>query len=137
MSGKPGIAQGDLSTAATSLHNGEWKAATVLAGAASEALLLWALAQDEAASLLAARTAAKPEKRPMLEWGLETMIGVAEDRKLIGEATAKQGRLGKDFRNLIHPGRAVRTRQICDKATAYGAIAAAEAIARDLKAKFA
>lgn len=31
----------DISTATSALHNGEWKAATVLAGAAAEALLLW------------------------------------------------------------------------------------------------
>lgn len=30
----------DMSTAASALHNGEWKAATVMAGAATEALLL-------------------------------------------------------------------------------------------------
>ena len=33
----------DISTATSALHNGEWKAATVLAGAASEALLLLAI----------------------------------------------------------------------------------------------
>jgi hypothetical protein len=33
----------DISTATSAFHNGEWKAATVLAGAASEALLLWAI----------------------------------------------------------------------------------------------
>ena len=36
----------DVSSATTALHNGEWKAATVLAGAAAEALLLWAISQS-------------------------------------------------------------------------------------------
>jgi hypothetical protein len=39
----------DISTATSSLQNGEWKAATVLAGAAAEALLLWAI-KDQLAS---------------------------------------------------------------------------------------
>jgi hypothetical protein len=33
----------DVSTASSALHNGEWKAATVLAGSAVEALLLWVI----------------------------------------------------------------------------------------------
>jgi hypothetical protein len=32
--------------------------------------------------------------------------------------TAIQARLAKDFRNLIHPGRAQRTNEVCDKAAA-------------------
>jgi len=52
--------------------------------------------------------------------------------KLISDDTAKLVRLAKDFRNLIHPGRAARLGQKCDRATALGALAAMEAVARDL-----
>jgi hypothetical protein len=41
----------DISTANQALANGEWKAATVLAGSVVEALLLWALQQTPAADL--------------------------------------------------------------------------------------
>ena len=41
------------------LTNGEWKAATVLAGSAAEALLLWALKQRLAADIGTAVAAAK------------------------------------------------------------------------------
>ncbi|MCI1909012.1 MAG: hypothetical protein LKI99_04780 [Acetobacter fabarum] len=40
--------------------------------------------------------------------------------------------IAKDFRNLIHPGRAQRLGQVCDRATALTALAAVESIARDL-----
>ncbi len=42
----------DLSAAESALHNGEWKAATVLAGSAIEALLLWSvITQHKAADI--------------------------------------------------------------------------------------
>src|SRR5262249_31478570 len=41
----------DMSTANQALANGEWKAATVLAGSVIEALLLWALQQEPAPAL--------------------------------------------------------------------------------------
>ena len=45
---------------------------------------------------------------------------------------ATQTRLAKDFRNLIHPGRAQRQGQTCDRATALSAVAAVEHIVRCL-----
>jgi hypothetical protein len=126
----------DLSTAASSLHNGEWKAATVIAGAACEALLLWALDHDRGQAEGAAKSLPKPPKNGLEHWGLDTMIVVAHELRLIQEDTAKQAEIAKNFRNLIHPGRARRTQQPCDKATAYAGIAAAEAIARDLESVF-
>jgi hypothetical protein len=48
--------------------------------------------------------------------------------KLIEDDTAKLVRRAKDFRNLIHPERAARLRQRCDRSTALTALAAVEAV---------
>lgn len=66
-------------------------------------------------------------------WGLHEYVELALHLKLIENDTAKLVRLAKDFRNLIHPGRAARLGQKCDRSTAHGAIAAMEGVARDLK----
>ena len=65
-------------------------------------------------------------------WHLHEYVEVAAHLGVIKPETATLVRLAKDFRNLIHPGRAVRLGQNCDRATALGALAAVEAVARDL-----
>ena len=130
----------DISAASSNLHSGEWKGATVLAGSAAEALLLSAI-QDrktkqevEAAwRTLAAGPRQASQRVPKPEtWSLHEYIEVALALDLITEETAIQTRLGKGFRNLVHPGRAQRLGQTCDRATALSAIAAVEHIVRDL-----
>jgi len=128
----------DISTANRNLIEREWKAAAIFAGAATEALLLWAIdEQDKKATGSIAQIVGamklppnKPDKR--LKWTLAEMIRVAEAAKLIENETVKQASLANDFRNLIHPGRVLRLDKKPDRARALGALAAAEAVARDL-----
>jgi len=66
------------------LHNGEWKAATVLAGAVAEALLLWALQTRATASdieIIAKKKNKKidMQKRPLEEWYLSDLIDFASE----------------------------------------------------------
>ncbi len=117
----------DISAATRDLAQGEWKGATVLAGSALEALLLWAL--QEYGGRNPGAVAGAPET-----WGLQQLIPVAAELKLITADTATQAMLAKNFRNLIHPGRTTRLGQRCDRATALTALAAVEAVARDLAA---
>lgn len=119
----------DISTATTSFHNAEWKGATVLAGSAAEALLLWSINKKPKSELQA--ISSKPTQ-PLERWDLADYIDVAEKLEIIGKETAIQARLAKEFRNLIHPGRERRTGQACNKATAYTALAAVEHIVWDL-----
>ena len=65
-------------------------------------------------------------------WHLHEYIEVAAHLGIVKPDTATLVRLAKDFRNLIHPGRAARLGQKCDRATTLGALAAVEAVARDL-----
>jgi hypothetical protein len=129
----------DIGAVTRALSNGEWKAATVLAGSAAEALLLWALKQQPPAAITSAIAllsasgglTAKPD--PNLDrWNLYEFIQVAEKLGIIKPNTAKQTRLAKDFRNFIHPGVAQRLGEKCDRATAFSAVAGMEHVVRDL-----
>jgi hypothetical protein len=112
----------DISTATSALHNGEWKAATVLAGAAAEALLLWAV--TNAASLT--NFAQKPKGSPK-DWGLGNLIAAANALTLIKPNTSQQTTLAQNFRRrqqkLVQsnrcktgPGKAVAGRPVASVA---------------------
>jgi hypothetical protein len=88
----------DLSTATSALHNGEWKASTVLAGSVVEALLLWAI-QSNSGSMTTLTS--KPKSAPE-NWMINELIDVSLSLNLMEKDTATQTRLAKDFRNLIH-----------------------------------
>lgn len=130
----------DISAAHSNLHNGEWKGATILAGSAAEALLLWAIQNrkttkeaNAALQMLASGPQRISPRDPNPEtWSLHEYIEVAMALGLITADTAAQARLAKGFRNLVHPGRAQRLGEKCDRATALSAIAAVEHIVRDL-----
>jgi hypothetical protein len=129
----------DISAANQALSNGEWKAATVLAGATVEALLFWALKQQSSteistaiSNLISTSILSSDPGNDIEKWSLHHLIEVANDLDTIKNTTADQARLAKNFRNLIHPGRATRLGQICDRGTALSAIAAIEHVVRDL-----
>ena len=132
----------DISGANRDLTQGEWKGATVLAGSSIEALLLWALQEYEkqrpgarAVGITALRGSKILTSQPdanLERWDLHEYVEVAAHLAIIKPNTATLVRLAKDFRNLIHPGRAIRLGQKCDRATALGALAAVEAVVRDL-----
>lgn len=69
-------------------------------------------------------------------WVLHQYIEIAAELGLVEAATAVQARLAKDFRNLIHPGRAINKQEVCDRGTALSANAAVELVSRDLRARF-
>jgi hypothetical protein len=123
----------DVGAASQALHNGEWKAATVLAGAAIEALLHWKLGQFPATERHnAAKTLQKTPPADLDRWGLEQYIEAAGVLNLIKPDTVKAANLARDFRNLIHPGRAARLAAECNRATALSALAGLEHVIRDL-----
>jgi hypothetical protein len=134
----------DLGTVNRALSNSEWKAATVLAGSLVEALLLWAVGtkseveiRESVKASLESKQLTKPPAAEAENWSLSQMIEISQQLGLVSEPTACQVRLAKDFRNLIHPGRAVRLRQECNRATAFTAVAAVEHVALDLTKAFA
>jgi hypothetical protein len=130
----------DISAATRDLGIDEWKGATVLAGAAVEALLLWAVKQQPSPSVLVAIAALKAPTGPLNRspdsnpenWDLHEFTEVAAQLRVIEPETAVQVRQARNFRNLIHPGRAARLGQKCDRGTALAALAAVEFVVRDL-----
>jgi len=129
----------DISATNQALSNGEWKAATVLAGSVIEALLLWELIQHDQEEVKGAINALLDEKilnidpgRNLDKWKLHSFIEVAAKLEAIGKDTAQQARLAREYRNLIHPGREKRLGQKCDRGTALSAVAAVERVIRDL-----
>ena len=124
----------DISAANRALHDGLWKAATVLAAAATEALLLWAITERKSELEVEAARAARIPKagKDPNGWDLNHYVPVAEEVGLIKTETATQATLARKFRNFIHPGRSARLAQVCDKGTAHSALAAVELVVRDL-----
>jgi len=121
------------------LANGEWKAATVLAGSAIEALLLWSLQQRPAADITTAiaalTTSGELTRQPnanLERWDLHEFTEVAANLGIIKTDTATETRLAREFRNLIHPGRAQRLGQKCDRGTALSSVAALDHVVRDI-----
>jgi hypothetical protein len=63
---------------------------------------------------------------------LHQFIEVAADLGVLKPDTCSAARLAQNFRNLIHPGRAARLAQTCDRATAHSAVGALLHVIRDL-----
>jgi hypothetical protein len=130
----------DVGAVNRALNNAEWKAATVLAGAAIEALLHWRLqeplpgatAVQAAVATLMGSNAIKDPGKNIDRWELHHFIEVAAHLRLIKQDTCSATQLARNFRNLIHPGRAARLSLTCDRATAYSAVGAMEHVIRDL-----
>jgi hypothetical protein len=133
----------DFATTRSALLNEEWKPATVIAGSLLEALLLWAIKQKPASEVQAACSSAvsrkglsKAPRGDPLRWDLHECIEIATELSLIEADSTGQARLAKDFRNLIHPGRALLKERDCDRGSALAANAAVELVARDLRRRF-
>ncbi|PYT47650.1 MAG: hypothetical protein DMG44_17835 [Acidobacteria bacterium] len=133
------ILRSDIGAVTRALANGEWKAVTVLAGSTIEALLLWDLQTHCAAHIRTAATALvanktfskQPPSNPE-NWVLHHYIEVSAHLNRISKETAIQARLARHFRNLIHPGLALRLRETCDRGTAHSSFAALDHTVRDL-----
>jgi hypothetical protein len=65
-------------------------------------------------------------------WELHHFIEVAGHLELLKPDTCSAARLARSFTNLIHPGRAARPAQTCDRATARSAIGALQHVIQDL-----
>jgi hypothetical protein len=131
----------DISAVERALSNGEWKAATVLAGSVIEALLLWKVGTLPVAQVDAARqcaidtgalTAKAPKVRDLDEWRLHHFAEVVPFLGFLKADTIAETQLARRFRNLIHPAVTQRTRAVCDRGTARAAAAALEHLVRDL-----
>jgi hypothetical protein len=106
----------DIAAADAAFAGQGWKATTVLGGAVVEALLLWAIVQRTRSEVSDAIIKLKTVKRlsPKIGsdpqgWSLEIYKVVAEELGIISDNAVLLITLAQGFRNLIHPGKAIRT----------------------------
>jgi len=97
----------------TAYDGGAWKAAQVIGGSIVETLLL--------DYLLAEGTLGDQDEANFKS--LESLIVNAFKAKLISERVKEQALLIKRYRNLIHQGKALRTREKCDRNSAMTTVA--------------
>jgi hypothetical protein len=131
----------DIGAIDRAIAHAEWKAATVLAGAAIEALLLWRLDVPPPTdaditkainSLLTKGTLTGTLPSNREKWTLSQFVEVTGELKLLSDKTVSAARLCNSYRNLIHPGRVRRLREKCNRGTALLAVAALEHVVNDL-----
>jgi hypothetical protein len=115
----------DVSWASSALRNGEWKAATVLAGSVVEAMLFWELQQHPADAV-----PSDLDRRYLPEY-----IAAAEKLRCLRGDTIIAARLAQNYRNLIHQGRSIRLGEACDRGTAHVSIGALDHVVRDFENK--
>lgn len=117
---------GDVGAASRALDASEWKTANVMAGAALEALLHWKLSTISQSAREASPAAPiyKGAKKALEDFVLHDCIVLAEGLSIITADDAKASMLTKDYRNLIHPGRAARIGTTCSRSTAHVAVGA-------------
>jgi hypothetical protein len=131
----------EIGSVESAIGNGEWKAATVLAGSVIEALLLWRLRQFDEQEVvealdrcLAARALKhRPKWSDLLKWTLPEMIETSAELKVLRPRTVISARQSKDFRNLIHPGKMLASDAECNRGTAFSAMAALDFVVADLR----
>ncbi len=141
----------DLSQSRRALDRGDFKAATVLAGAAVEALLLHTLEGISEPRRQMARKAwgsdgkrssdARPRKgdppADLGDWTLVELTWVARYCDAISAEAAAAADVARDYRNLIHPGKARRLSVPADEGTAHSAFGAAVRVAAELEQRAA
>lgn len=142
--------RGDIDTSHRALGNGEHKAAAVLAGSVIEALLLWALqrlrpspdyaagyaVEIASANARRAKTGIGPLKKfnaAATWWSLEQFVAISREAGILAVQTADAADVARDFRNLIHPGKAERTGMKPTRGSAGLAVGAMDRVVEELE----
>jgi hypothetical protein len=134
----------DISAVSTNLQSGEWKGATILAGSCCEALLLYGLQTREtkvpgsvakAVAVIAWPGSNSPKAADLLHrsWDLFSYTEAAHHLGLITDTTRCELGPARDYRNLIHPAKAIREKVRCDRGTAFIGSGALEHVISDLR----
>jgi hypothetical protein len=138
------MVQLDISAISVDLQSGEWQGATIFAGSCCETLLLYALQTVEArqngsiASAVGAikwghRQSPDPLNLTGTSWNLSLYSEVSEHLKVISTTTRSEVDRSRDYRNLIHPAKAIREQVTFDRGTAFIGVGALEHVIRDLR----
>jgi hypothetical protein len=111
--------ENEITAAWASFNSRTWLGASTFAGAAMEAVLLWALQRSASEKTF---TKAK----------LVELINAAAAARLISQETATIAHAARDARNLVHPGKVAETGVSCSKASSLTALAGLYRVIEDL-----
>jgi hypothetical protein len=130
----------DIATAVSALGNADYKAAAVMAGSVAEALLLSLISEfNEAARSEAGerwQLGTPGRRQPPADlrlWSFAEYIGVGAELQIIGPKTSQALDLLKEYRNLIHPGRAERLKDANTRGNTTLAVGAMLMLVDDLR----
>jgi hypothetical protein len=111
--------ENQIAAAWASFNSRTWLGATTFAGAAMEAVLLWAMQRSA------------PDKT-FTKARLVELLDVAAAAGLISRETAAIAHAARDARNLVHPGKVAETGVACSKASSLTALAGLYRVIEDL-----
>ncbi len=121
------------------LNTRQWKAAMVIGGSLIEALLCFVLQTHRKEAVAALKKLQQQGKLVQKTsddlnwWHLKEYVTVAHDMGVLQDRTKKLALLAGEYRNLIHPGKAVREQADCTKGTAFGVVGAVLVVIEDLR----
>jgi len=118
--------QADYDEMETCYNNKCWKSVLILSGSIIEATLI---------DYLIGLNNPKYKKQKLLQWDLKTAIKTCFGERIISEKAKNLSDVVKDYRNLIHPGRAIRTKTIVDDNDASVSKALVDIIIREISEK--
>ena len=118
--------ESDYQELLVAINGGAWKAAHVLAGSIVEAILL--------DCLVAIKYDGKSEET-ILKMTLADAVNACKKEGYLSLRAADLSSVVRDYRNLIHPGKVVRTKEEVDKDSAVVAQALVAMIIKDIAAK--
>ena len=84
-----------------------WKSSIILSGGAIEAILLDLLSKD---AVKAKKSNKAPQEKDLSKWDLNDLIEVAVETDLVDGEAAKLSHSVRDYRNLVHPGKEMRSK---------------------------
>lgn len=112
----------DYSEMLSAIEHSAYKSTHILAGSIVEAMLIDTLVASEHVS-----------KQDGLKMSLAQAIATAREKGIISETTAELCSVVKEYRNLIHPGRAIRLRETPTADSAQVAKALVAIVAREIE----
>ncbi len=115
--------ESDYRELTTSINNGAWKAAQVLAGSIIEAIL---------ADYLVATEYSKKKHKDPLKMDLSELIVACREEGILTQRSADLSTVVREYRNLIHPGRIVRLQETVDENAATVARSLVEMIVAEV-----
>ena len=128
----------DLSSVEAFLNGRMWKAAMVIGGSLAEALLHHQLSQRSSDALRKLDEMKQQHEigsqvpKDIDYWHLKEYVKVAHRIGMISERTKELCLLASEYRNLIHPGKAVRENAQCTRGAAFGVFGAVLEVIHDL-----